>query len=101
MSFKAISYLELWQPLCLAEQNPLCNFGRGHIEEEQFYEIILNMDQWFRRRCRLKIFLNQFCLADLNRLCNLIGGYHGKHFCDIILNLDQWFRRCRLKIFLI
>ena len=34
----------------------LCNFGRGHYEEH-FCEIILNLDQWFRRRCHLKIFL--------------------------------------------
>ena len=38
-----------------AEWNHLCNFGRGYYEE-QFYEIILNLDQWFRR-CLLKIFL--------------------------------------------
>ena len=37
------------------QQNHLCNFGRGH-QEEHFCEIILNLDQWFRRCC-LKIFL--------------------------------------------
>ena len=37
-------------------QNHLCNFGRGH-DEEHFCEIILNLDQWIRRRCHLKIFL--------------------------------------------
>ena len=42
-------------PFCSAEQNHLCNFGRGYYEE-QFFEIILNLDQWFRRCC-LKIFL--------------------------------------------
>ena len=56
MSFKVISYLELWRPLCLAQWNHLCNFGRGH-HEENFCEIILNLDQWFSRRCGLKIFL--------------------------------------------
>ena len=39
-----ISYLELWQPLCYVERNHLCNFGRRH-HEEQFCEIILNLDQ--------------------------------------------------------
>ena len=34
----------------------LCNFGRGYYEK-QLSEIILNLDQWFSRRCRLKIFL--------------------------------------------
>ena len=43
---KDISYLELWQPLCSADQNYLCNFDRGH--EEHFCDFILNLDQWFR-----------------------------------------------------
>ena len=59
MSFKDISYLELWRPFCNVEHNYLCNFGRGY-QEEKFCEIILNLDQWFsmlRRRCVLKVFL--------------------------------------------
>ena len=56
MLFKDISYLELWWPICSAEQNHVCNFGRGYYEE-QFCEIILNLDQWFRRKCLLNIFL--------------------------------------------
>ena len=51
MLFKDISYLELWQPFCSAEQNHLCNFSGG-CYEEQFCEIILNLGQWFR--CCLK-----------------------------------------------
>ena len=39
MSFKDISYLELWQPFCSTEQNQLCNFGRGY-QEGQFCGII-------------------------------------------------------------
>ena len=31
-----------------AEQNYLCNFGNVH-HEEQFCEILLNLDLWFRR----------------------------------------------------
>ena len=54
MSLKDISFLELWQPLCSKELNNLCNFGRRH-HEEQFCEIILNLNQWFS--CCLKIFL--------------------------------------------
>ena len=57
MSFKDISYLELWRPFCSAEQSHLCNFGRGHYEE-QFCEIIFNLGQWFRRRCHLKDFFS-------------------------------------------
>ena len=44
MLFNNISYLELWAPLCSAEQNQLCNSGRRY-QEEQFCEIILNLDQ--------------------------------------------------------
>ena len=53
MPFKRISYLELWQPFCSAERNHSCKFGRGYYEE-QYCEIILNLGQWFRKRCRLK-----------------------------------------------
>ena len=52
MLFKEISYPELWLPLCSMEWNHLCSFGSGPYEEH-FCEIILNLDQWFRR-CRLK-----------------------------------------------
>ena len=31
MSFKDISYVEPWWPLCLVERKHLYNFGRGHI----------------------------------------------------------------------
>ena len=58
MSFKDISYLELWYPFCSAEQNHLGNFRRGY-HEEQFCEIILNLDHWFRRKCCLKDFLSR------------------------------------------
>ena len=56
MLFKDISYLELWQPFCSVEWNHLCNFDRGYYEE-QFCEIILNLEQWLRRKFNLKIFL--------------------------------------------
>ena len=52
MSFKDISYLELWQPFCCGA---VCNFGgRGY--EEHFCAIILILDQCFKWRYRLKIF---------------------------------------------
>ena len=53
---KKISYLELCPPSYSAEQNYLCNFERGH-HGEHSCEVIWNLDQWFRRRCCLKIFL--------------------------------------------
>ena len=57
MSFKDISYLELWPPFCSVEWNHLCKFGRGY-HEEKFSEIILILDHWFRK-CHLKDFLSR------------------------------------------
>ena len=56
MSNKDISYLELLLLFCSAERNHLCNIERRH-DEVQFCEIILNLNQWFRRKCPLKVFL--------------------------------------------
>ena len=99
MSFKDISYLELWQPLCSMEQNHLCNLRRVH-HEEQFCEI-LNLDQWFRR-CH---FLSRAPAAPLfsgpEPLCNFGRRHHEEQYCEI-LNWDQWFRRkCCFMVFLI
>ena len=54
--FKDISHLELWQPLCSVYWNHLFSFGRRP-HEEQSCEIILNLDQQFRRKYCLKVFL--------------------------------------------
>ena len=62
MPLKVISYLDIWQPFCLVERNHLCNFGRGYYEE-QFFEIILNLGQWFRRRFCFKDFLSGALVA--------------------------------------
>ena len=56
MLFKGVCYLDIWQPLCSVDQNYWCNLSRRY-HEEQFCEIILNLNQWFRRKCRLKVFL--------------------------------------------
>ena len=97
-----IFYLELCRPFCSAERNYLCNYGRGHYEE-QFCEFISNLGQWFRRY-RLEYFYLELwwpsCSVKRNHLCNFERGHHGEHTCEVICNLDQWFRRCRLKYFL-
>ena len=71
----------------------LCNFGREH-HEEQFCEIVMNLDQLFRGRCLLKTFylelLWPLCLVEWNHLCNFGRRHDENHFCEIILNLDQW-----------
>ena len=56
MSFKEISYLELWWPSCLTKKNHLGDFGRV-LYEEYFCKIILNFDQWFS--ALLKYFLSR------------------------------------------
>ena len=84
MPFKDISYLELWQPFCSAEQSHFCNFGKW-CYEEQFCEIILNLDQWFRKiKCCFKdiSYLELWrpsCSMEPNNLCNFERGHHGEH----------------------
>ena len=87
-SLKDISYLELWQLFRSAEQNHLCNFRR-ECYEEQFCEIIMNLGQWVKKRCRLKDFLSgalwqPSCLVEQNRLCNFERGHHREHTCEDI-----------------
>ena len=93
MLFKGISYLELWHPFISAECNHLCNFGRGFYEE-QFCEIILNLGQWFRRRCLL---IKRFLIWSSGDppvrwsgtiYANIVRGHHGEHSCEVIRNLD-------------
>ena len=50
MSFKDISNLELWEPLCWADLNHLCNLVEDIMRNDSV-EIILNLDKWFRRKC--------------------------------------------------
>ena len=74
----------------------MCNFGSGY-HGVQFCEIVLNLDQWFRRCClkdSLSRALTISCLVQWNHLCNFCRGHYGEHLCEIILNLDQWLRRC-------
>ena len=89
----------------------MCNFGRRH-REEQFCEIILNLDQCFR--CRLKIFLicssgaqwfRRFLLkifliwssgspfVQRSRLCNFGRGHFEEQFCDFFFNLGHSLKR--------
>ena len=48
-------------------------FGRRH-DEEQFFETILNLDQWFMRKCHLNEFLiwSSGSYFVQNHLCNLV-----------------------------
>ena len=81
--------------LLYSKVEPLCNFGRGYYEE-QFCKIILNLDQWFRRRSLKDIsyleLWQPFCSVERNHLSNFGRWYQEEQFCEIILNLDQWFR---------
>ena len=80
MSFKDISYLELWQPHCLVERNHLCNFGRRH-HKMSYLKDFLSSLQWSRTIYAI-----------------LVEGIKGTTHCEIILELDWWFRRYCLKI---
>ena len=78
---------------CSTELNIRINFGRRH-HEEHFFEIILNLDQLFRRRGHFKTFLiyssdDLFWAVLPNHLCNYGSGPNAEHFCETVLNLEQ------------
>ena len=50
------------------------------IMDKHFVNFFLKLDQWLRRKCHLKIFLElwqPFCSAERNHLCNFSRGYWG------------------------
>ena len=61
------------------------NLVEGY-NEEQFCEIILNLNQWFRR-CRLNDFLSRalaalmFSSTERHHLCNFGRGHYVEHSC--------------------
>ena len=76
----------------MVEWKHLCNFGGRH-HEDQFCEIILNLDQWFSKKMSFEeIFYLElwqlFCSAEWNHLCDLSKGHCEEQFFGIILNLD-------------
>ena len=57
-SFKDISYLWLWRPFCSVLPKHLCNYDSASGDYlEHFCEIILNLEQWLKGKCRLKTVL--------------------------------------------
>ena len=84
MLFKDISYLlsRALGPFVLPSRT-ICANGRGHYEENSG-EIILNLDKWFRRRCRLK-YISYLelgwlvCSAEQNHLCKFSRGNYEVH----------------------
>ena len=65
---------------CSAERNHLGNFGRWPYEE-QFQEIILNLNKWFKSRCHYPdiSYLQLWppsCLAEGNHLDNFSREHH-------------------------
>ena len=69
--------------LLFSGAQPFVQFCRGY-QKEQFCEITLTLDQWLRRRCRLKIFLIWNSGGPFVQLCNFGRGYYEQHFCEII-----------------
>ena len=92
MSLKDIFLSRALAAPLLGREEQILQFEPGRYEKH-FCEIILNLDQWIRRRYRLKTFSYlklrwSLCSVEWNHLCNVVRGYHEKQFCEIILNLD-------------
>ena len=60
--------------LFFSRANHLCNFAGGY-HVEQFCEIILNFNEWFR--CRLKDFLSRAQAALMTIYAILVDGIMG------------------------
>ena len=85
ISFKDISYLELWWPLSSVERNHLCIFGRGNHEDtflqnyfefgpvipEETFGLVLQEILFFY----LELW-QPLCSVEQNHLCNLGRVYH-------------------------
>ena len=74
-------------------------------EFKHFCQIILNLDQWFRRKFHLQTFLiyssGSPFVHPSETICAILIDSIMRNICEIILNLDYWFwRRCHLKVFL-
>ena len=89
------------------EQNNFNNFGR-QLPKEHFYEIILKLDHWPRRKCCLKVsfFFFIFALAAIlfsgaELFKQFLRGSSKRYFCKLILKSGHWpIRRCCLQSFL-
>ena len=90
MSFKGFYYLQFWRDFRPIEPNHLCNFGRGHYEED-FCEISLILDQWFGKCC-LKYFLYRalevLFSGQAETFVKFCRKHYEEHFCEISLNLE-------------
>ena len=80
------------------ERYHLCNSGRVN-HEEQFCEIILNLDQIFRRKCCLKVFLiwssgSPFVQQSGTICATSVKGrvHHEEQFCLIIFEFGPVFQ---------
>ena len=98
MSFRNISYLQLWWPSYSPERN---NFGTGHYEEH-YYEIYFEVrpevqEMQFKDISYLQLWCPSY-LAEWNHLAILVEDI----MRNILWNyLDQWSSRCCFEIFLI
>ena len=79
----------------------MCKLRRGYYEE-QFCEIILKLDQWFRGKCRLKDLIWSSGRPPVRSGGTIYAIMKGRIIGNIHERLfeiwtSEWFRRCRLK----
>ena len=87
MLFKGISYLEIWQPFCLAERSHLCNLVEGiqrnnSVKLFEFGSVVQE---------QMSVIISLICSSgghhvrkEQNHLCNFEGGHHGEHSYEVI-----------------
>ena len=81
----------------------MCSFGKGHYDKH-FCEIILNLNQCFKRRCLKDISCLELCqpfVQQSRTVCAIfVEGIMRNTSVKLILNCEHWFRKCCLKDFL-
>ena len=110
MPFKDISYLELWPPFCSTEWNHFSILVEGIKRKNSV--MILNLDQRFKRRCPLKIFLiwssHSLLFSGANHLCNFSRGYYEEQFGPVVQEempfndisyLELWRQFCSVELY--
>ena len=73
MAFKDMFYLVLWQPF-VRPSRTICAILEEGVIRNNFFEIIFNLDQWFRRKdiSYLELWIRNFLSRAMT--AHLLGG---------------------------
>ena len=82
MTFKDISYLELWQPLCSVD-SIIAILVECIMRNNSVFRPVVQEEMLFKGISYLEL-LWPSCSVEQNHLCNIKRGHHGVHSCKVI-----------------